>query len=148
MNDEYFMSIALKEAKKAIRKNDVPVGAVKINKNKIIARGHNKKEYKKDATLHAEMIVIKKACRKLKSWYLTDCILYITLEPCMMCTGAIIQSRIKKIIYATASPKFGYIESLEKIENQKNNHIPKIEKGIYETESSYIIKKFFENKRG
>lgn len=147
MDDKYFMSIALKEAEKAKIKQDVPVGAVIVYNNKIIAKGYNQKENKNDATLHAEMVAIKKACKKLKSWYLNECTLYVTLEPCMMCTGAIIQSRIQRVVYATENPKFGYIESLEKIEQQKNNHIPKIGKKIYQNESIILLKQFFANKR-
>ena len=148
MTDKDYMLLAIKEANKCLKIDDVPVGAVIVHKNKVIAKAHNQKQRKKNAIYHAEILAIKKACKKLKTWHLDDCVLYITLEPCLMCTGAIIQSRIKKIIYATSSPKFGYIESTGKIENMKNNHIPLIESGICKEISSKMLKDFFENKRG
>lgn len=147
MSDEYYMKQALKEAEKAEKKGDVPVGAIIVYKNKILAKSHNQKQYKKNAIYHAEILAIEKACKKIKSWYLDECTLYVTLEPCLMCAGAIIQSRIKKIVYATSSPKFGYISSIDKIQNKKNNHIPKIEKGICEEQASILLKKFFKDKR-
>ncbi len=147
MNDEYYMSVALKQAEKAAKKGDVPVGAVIVKDGKIIAKGYNQKQNKKNAVYHAEMLVIQKSCKKSKSWYLDDCILYVTLEPCLMCAGAIIQSRIKKIVYATSSPKFGYISSIDKIENQKNNHIPTIKEGVCKEQSIKLLKKFFKDKR-
>ena len=143
-----YMKIALEEAMKSYKNNDVPVGAVIVKNEKVIARAHNQKEKKKNATRHAEIIVIEKACRKLKTWHLNDCTLYVTLEPCMMCCGAIIQSRIKKVIYATTNGKFGYIESVGKLlQNKKNNHYVKLEKGIGEQQSISLLKQFFKEKR-
>lgn len=143
-----FMQIALEEAIKSAKNNDVPVGAVIVKDNKIIARGHNQKERKKCATKHAEIVAIEKACRKLKSWHLDNCTLYVTLEPCMMCCGAIIQSRISKVVYATTNEKFGYVESVEKLlQNKRNNHYVEIEKNIGKTEASILLKQFFEEKR-
>ncbi len=143
-----YMKIALEEAMKSYKNNDVPVGAVIVKNEKVIARAHNQKEKKKNATRHAEIIVIEKACRKLKTWHLNDCTLYVTLEPCMMCCGAIIQSRIKKVIYATTNDKFGYIESVGKLlQNKKNNHYVKLEKGIGEQQSISLLKQFFKEKR-
>jgi tRNA(adenine34) deaminase len=146
--DEKYMNIALKEAAKAYKKGDVPVGAVIVEEGKIIAKGYNKKESKKIATKHAEIVAIEKACKKKKSWYLDNCTLYVTMEPCIMCCGAILQSRIKKVIYATCNEKFGGVESIEKIfENNKNNHRVEIEKGICQNDASKIIKKFFKEQR-
>lgn len=143
-----YMKIALEEAMKSYKNNDVPVGAVIVKNEKVIARAHNQKEKKKNTTRHAEIIVIEKACRKLKTWHLNDCTLYVTLEPCMMCCGAIIQSRIKKVIYATTNDKFGYIESVGKLlQNKKNNHYVKLEKGIGEQQSISLLKQFFKEKR-
>lgn len=143
-----YMKISLEEAMKSYKNNDVPVGAVIVKNEKVIARAHNQKEKKKNATRHAEIIVIEKACRKLKTWHLNDCTLYVTLEPCMMCCGAIIQSRIKKVIYATTNDKFGYIESVGKLlQNKKNNHYVKLEKGIGEQQSISLLKQFFKEKR-
>lgn len=147
MTDEEYMMFAIKEAKKAAQKGDVPVGAIIVYKNKIIAKTYNKKQAKKNAIKHAEILAINQACKKLKTWYLSNCTLYVTLEPCLMCAGAILQSRIKKIVYATSSPKFGYIESLDKLSNNKNNHIPMIEKNICQKEAEVLLKNFFKNKR-
>ena len=139
---EKYMVIALKEAKKAEKYGDVPVGAVIVKNNKVIAKGHNKKEKKKIVTRHAEIEVIEKACKKLKTWHLDDCVIYVTIEPCTMCYGAIEQARIKTIIYGADNEKFGYI-------NKKNhNDKIKIKSGILEKECSQIIKKFFLKKRG
>lgn len=145
MEDEKYMMIALKEAKKAAKKNDVPVGVVIVKNGKILSKAHNKKQIKNNAVLHAEIIAISRACRKMKSWHLEECILYVTLEPCLMCTGAIIQARIGKLVYATSSPKFGCVECLTKF---KSNHTPMTISGICKTESIDLLKKFFQNKRG
>ena len=148
MDDEYYMKIAIKEAIKARKKGDIPVGAVIVFNNKIISKAYNKKQKRKNPVLHAELIAISKASRKLKKWQLENCTLYVTLEPCLMCAGAIIQSRIKKIVYATESPKFGYVESVDRVFDKKNNHTPIIKKGICKAEASKLLKEFFENKRG
>lgn len=136
------MKEALKEAKKAYKKDDVPVGCIIIKDNKIIARAHNQKENKKNAIKHAEIIAISKACKKLKTWHLDDCILYTTMEPCMMCTGAIIQSRIKKIYYSISNESFGELENYK----LKNNKI-EIEKNILANQSQQLLRNFFEEKR-
>lgn len=147
MNEKY-MKIAIKEAIKAKKNDDVPVGAIIVLDNKIISRGHNMKEKKQCPTQHAEIIAIEKAAKKLKTWHLDDCILYVTMEPCLMCAGAIIQSRIKKIVYGTKNYKFGYVDSIDKIlSSKKNNHIVKIENGVLENETKTLIQDFFKNKR-
>ncbi len=119
MNDEKYLNIAYKEAKKAYKKKDVPVGCVIVKNNKIIAKAYNKKEKYEIATYHAEILAINKACKKLKTWHLENCTLYTTMEPCMMCTGAIIQSRIKKIVYSVKNKNFGYIEKSNIQQNSK-----------------------------
>ena len=139
---EEYMRIALKEAKKAEKHGDVPIGAVVVKNGKIIAKGHNKKEKKGMVTRHAEIEVIEKTCKKLKTWHLEECEIYITVEPCLMCYGAIEQSRIKKIIYGTENDKFGYISK----NNTSNNK--KIESGILQKECREIMQKFFLKKRG
>ena len=146
MNLKY-MDLAFKEARKAFQQNEVPIGAILVKNGEIIAKSHNKKEKKMCCLEHAELNVIKKASKKLKNWRLEDCDLYVTLDPCMMCCGAIIQSRIKKIYYSIESTKFGYIESLDKIFEKNNNHFPEIEKGLCAEESRKILKEFFELKR-
>ena len=144
MNDkEKYMNEALNEAKKAYKKEEIPVGAVIVKDGKIIARGHNLKESKHSATSHAEIIAIEKANKKLKAWRLEDCDMYITLEPCMMCMGAIINARIKKIYIGTLDPKTGACESVIDIEKFKFNHKVDIETGILREECEYILKDFF-----
>lgn len=139
---------ALKEAKKCVKSEDVPVGAVIVENGKIIARGHNEKEKKHSATKHAEIVAIEKACKKKKNWHLDDCILYVTIEPCMMCSGAIIQSRIKKVVYGSPNDKFGYVTSIGKaFDNNKNNHNVEVESGILENECRIVIQEFFKKKR-
>lgn len=142
LEDKYYMEEAIKEAEKAYKEGDVPVGAVLVYNDRIIAKNHNRKEINRNAIDHAEILVIKEACEQFQNWHLEECTLYVTLEPCLMCAGAIIQSRIKKLVYATSSPKFGYIESLNKMTNEKNNHIPIIEKGVCEIEASNLLKSF------
>ena len=146
--DEKFMKEALKEAKKAYNINEVPVGAVIVNDGKIIARGYNKKETENNSLNHAELIAIKKASKKLNSWRLTNCIMYVTLEPCSMCAGALIQSRIKKLVIGTMDEKTGACGSvLNLLEDYEFNHKIQIEKGILEKECSLILKNFFKNLR-
>ncbi len=133
-----YMLIALKEAKIAYIKGDVPVGAIIVKDNKIIAKAHNCKETNKIATNHAEILAINKACRKLKTWYLDDCVLYTTMEPCMMCCGAIMQSRIKKIVYSVENPKYGCSSLLKSVDIVNN---------VCKNESELLLKKFFSNIR-
>lgn len=143
LDKEFFMREALKEAKKAYQKEEIPVGAVIVKDDKIIARGHNLKELKNSGISHAEIIAIHKANKKLNAWRLENCEMYITLEPCMMCMGAIINSRIKKIYIGTLDPKTGACKSVINIENYKFNHTVEIETGILKDECEYILKDFF-----
>ena len=142
-----YMKIALLEAKKSLKYGDVPVGAIIVKNGKIIAKACNEKEKKKNAIKHAEIIVIEKACKKLKTWHLDDCDLYVTLEPCLMCCGAIIQSRIKNIYYSTESKKFGYVESINELFNDKNNHTPNVYSGLEKEQSAKLLIDFFKDKR-
>ena len=148
MNKEEYMSLALKEAFKAKKIDEVPVGCIIVKNDKVLARAYNQKIRKKDPTSHAEIECIKKSCNKLKSYYLDDCDMYITLEPCMMCTGAIIQSRLRKIYIGTKDPKGGSIVSSIELSTVKNiNHYPEIEIEILQEECSKILKDFFKEKR-
>ena len=141
---EKFMAEALKEAQKAYDKLEVPVGAIIVKDGKIIARAHNQKETKLDTTRHAEIMAIQKASKKLKSWRLIDCEMYITLEPCSMCAGAIINSRIKKIYIGTLDEKTGAAGSvLNLFKDYKFNHNVEVETGIMKEECEKIIKDFF-----
>ena len=143
-----FMKEALKEAKKAYDKEEIPVGAVIVRDDKIIARGHNIKELKKDTTKHAEIIAIQKASKKMDAWRLEGCTLYVTLEPCAMCAGALIQSRIKKVVIETMDKKTGACGSvLNLLEDYKFNHQVEIETEIMETECREILQHFFKELR-
>ena len=146
--DIIFMKEALKEAKKAERILEVPVGAVIVKDNKIIARAYNQKETKCDTTKHAEMIAIQKASKRLKSWRLTDCEMYVTLEPCSMCAGALIQSRIKKIYIGTMDEKTGACGSVfNLLEDYKFNHHVQATYGVCKEECENILKDFFKKLR-
>ena len=134
------MKEALKEAQKAYEKLEVPVGAVIVKDGKIIARAHNQKETKKDTTKHAEILAIQKASKKLESWRLIDCEMYITLEPCSMCAGAIINSRIKKIYIGTLDEKTGAAGSVFNLfEDYTFNHKVEIEKGILQKDCDFSM---------
>jgi len=141
---EKFMKEALKEAKKALKLEEIPVGAVIVKDGKIIARGYNKKEIKKDATRHAEIIAIEKASKKLENWRLMDCEMYVTVEPCVMCAGAIISSRIKKVYIGTDDNRMGAVGSvLNLFEDYTFNHKVEYEKGLLKRECEVLIKDFF-----
>lgn len=141
-----YMQIAIKEAKKSLNFGDVPVGCVIVQKNKIISKAYNKKEKNKCITRHAEVIAIEKACKKLGTWHLDDCTLYTTLEPCLMCTIIISQSRIKNVVYAlkndSSEDLFNFIGRVEPLAKKVNNN-----KGNFEKESLEMIQKFFRKKR-
>ena len=143
-----YMNEALKEAKKAYDKKEIPVGVVIVKDNKIIARAHNIKEEKNDTTKHAEMIAIQRASKKLNSWRLIDCEMYVTLEPCSMCAGALIQSRIKKVYIGTMDTKTGACGSvLNLLKDYPFNHKVEIETGIMQKECEDILKVFFKELR-
>ena len=143
-----YMNIAIKEAEKAFKEGEIPVGAIIVKDDKIISKAYNKKESKNNPIAHAEIIAISKACKKLKTWHLDDCTMYVTMEPCLMCAGAMIQSRIKKVVYGVENKKFGFVGSIDNILNNKNmNHTVEIEKNLCEEEISNMLKKFFKDKR-
>ena len=148
MEEEKFMKEALKEARKAYNKLEVPVGCVIVKDGKIIARAHNLKETKLDTTKHAEILAIQKASKKLNSWRLLDCEMYITLEPCTMCAGAIINSRIKKIYIGTMDEKTGAIGSkLNLLQDYTFNHKVEFKTGVLYDECEKILKEFFKDLR-
>ena len=141
---EKFMKEALKEAKKAYDKLEVPVGAVIVKNGKIISKAHNLKETKNDTTNHAEILAIQKASKKLQSWRLLDCEMYVTLEPCSMCAGALINSRIKKVYIGATDEKTGAAGSvLNLFEDYTFNHKVEVEKGILKKDCENILKEFF-----
>ena len=144
MDKEFFMKEALKEAKKAYNVLEIPVGCVIVKDGEIIARAHNQKESKKDTTKHAEILAIQKASKKLDAWRLEGCDMYVTLEPCSMCAGALIQSRIRKVYIGTMDEKTGSCGSvLNLLEDFKFNHHVENETGLLEEECRKILKDFF-----
>ncbi len=141
--DKHYMRLALNEAKKAYNEDEVPIGAVIVSGEAVI-KAHNTKESKKDATCHAEINAIKKACKKLGTKILPDATIYITIEPCLMCLGAILQARIKRVVYGAKEEKFGATNVLE---SYKSNHEVEVASGILEKEASDLMKQFFKEKR-
>ena len=148
MENSFYMKEALKEAYKAYNKKETPIGAVIVKDGEIIARAHNLTEELKDCTAHAEVLAIREASKKLGGWRLVDCDLYVTMEPCIMCSGAIVNSRIKKLIIGTRHIKNSYTEKQHefKIDYYKDNNI-QIKFGILEEDCSNILQKFFKNLR-
>lgn len=146
--ESYFMGEALQEAQKAFNLKEVPIGAVVVKDGIIVGRGHNLRETAKDPTAHAEMIAIREASKTLGGWRLMDCDLYVTIEPCPMCAGAIMLSRIKRLIIGAMDPKGGAAGSLLSIpEDERFNHQTEIIQGIREEECSSIMKDFFRELR-
>jgi tRNA(adenine34) deaminase len=148
INDNFFMQEALKEARKAFEKDEVPVGCVIVKDDKIIARAHNYTVKKNDPTAHAEIIAIRKAAGKIGNYRLTNCFMYVTIEPCPMCAGAAIWARIKKIIYGVCDVKSGACGSVVNIvKNKKFNHIIKTKQGLLGKECSNLLRTFFKRRR-
>ena len=144
-----FMFAALQEAEKALEENEVPVGAVVVKDKKIIGRGYNQVEKLKDATAHAEMIAITAAANHLGNWRLNECSIFVTLEPCIMCTGSMLSSRVNELFFSTFDPKFGACGSVYNLaEDGKTNHKIKVYSGIYAEESKMLLQKFFSKYKG
>ena len=142
------MKVALKEARKAFKKNEVPVGAVVVVDNRIVARGHNERETKSDPTAHAEVVALRKAGKKAVTWRLGETTVYVTCEPCSMCAGAIVLSRIKWLYYGADDPKAGSCGSLRNIvRDSRLNHQVILQSGILARESQVLLKEFFRNVR-
>jgi len=144
---EKYMKEALKEAKKAEKIGEVPIGAVIVKDDKIIARAHNLRETKMNSLKHAEIIAIDKACKKSGNFRLEECDLYVTVEPCLMCAGAIVQSRIRKVYFGTQDEKYGAVVSVVNAFNIKSNHKVELEHGICKCECESIMKEFFKELR-
>ena len=145
---ETYMKEALKEASKAKKLNEVPIGCVIVKDNKIIGRGYNRRMKDKNTLSHAELNAIKKASKKLKDWRLDDCEMYVTTEPCQMCSGAIVQSRIKKVYIGCMNPKAGCAGSIMNLlQVEEFNHQVEIESGVLEEECSGILKDYFKELR-
>lgn len=141
------MKLAYEEARKAYKRLEVPVGAVIIKDNKVIAKAYNLREIKNIGTAHAEIICIEKACKKLKSWRLDGCEMYVTLEPCTMCAGAIIQSRIKKVYFGAVDEKNGAVGSITNMFELNTTHKVEYENGVMKDECSKILSNFFRDLR-
>lgn len=142
------MKEALKEAQKAYNIGEIPIGAVIVKDDEIIGRGHNTTEIEKDPTAHAEMTAIRQAAKKLGGWRLTGCSMYVTVEPCSMCAGAIVWSRIEHVYIGTMDPKGGACGSLYNIlRDERLNHQPEVETGMFQTEAEYMMKSFFRELR-
>lgn len=146
--EEGFMREALRQAKKAAKLNEVPIGCVLVKDGKIVARGYNRRNTDKTTLAHAEMAVIKKASKLFADWRLEDCTLYVTLEPCPMCAGAIVQARIPRVVAGCMNPKAGCAGSVLNILNTPGlNHTVKFEKGVLEQECSEVLQSFFRQLR-
>lgn len=144
--DIEFMELAYQEALKCLEKDEVPVGAVIVRNGQVIARAHNLRETSQLATAHAEILAINTACQKLNSWYLDECTLYVTLEPCVMCSGAIINSRIKRVVFGASEARWLALTSIYQA-TLSVNHQPEIVTGILQEKCSIVIKEYFKNKR-
>lgn len=146
--DSIYMKEALKQAKKAYKMKEVPIGCVIVYEGKIIARGYNKRNLKKNTLAHAEILAINKASRALGDWRLEDCTMYITLEPCQMCAGAIVQARVKRVVIGSMNPKAGCCGSiLNLLEMEQFNHQVEVERGVLESECSNMMSEFFKELR-
>ncbi len=147
MKDREYMNIAISLAKKAGQNGDVPVGAVIVKGDKIIGQGYNRREEKKNALLHAEICAINEACEAISSWRLTDAVMYVTLEPCPMCAGAVINSRIGRVVFGAYDEKAGCFGSADNFSLRSFNHKPHIIGGFMEEECAKILRDFFAEKR-
>lgn len=147
-DDTYWMRMALQEAEKAAELKEIPVGCVIIQENHIIGRGFNQREMLQDSSAHAEMIAISAACQALESWRLENCTMYVTMEPCPMCAGAIVLSRIERLVYAVSDPKAGACGTLyDIVRDDRLNHIVEVVGGVCEEESRELIQQFFKKLR-
>jgi tRNA(adenine34) deaminase len=146
--DEYFMRLALREAERAIEHEDVPIGAVVALGGELIAAGHNERELRQDPTAHAEVIALREASRAVGSWRVLDAVLYVTLEPCAMCAGAIVLARVPRVVYGTTDPKAGAAGSvLDVLAEPRLNHRPEVAGGLLAAECAALLTDFFGSRR-
>jgi tRNA(adenine34) deaminase len=147
-SDEHFMRLALREAERALEHDDVPVGAVLVRGEQVVGAGHNERERRADPTAHAELLAIREAARALGSWRLLDTTLYVTLEPCAMCAGAIVLARIPRVAYGTADPKAGAAGSvLDVLAEPRLNHRPQVTGGLLAEPCAELLRTFFRSRR-
>ena len=147
MDDLYYMDLALALAREAAAEGEVPVGCVIVRGDQIVGRGRNRREREKSALSHAEIEAIGEACRTLGGWRLWECTLYVTLEPCAMCAGAILNARIPRVVYGASDKKFGAVNSVCSLFSMDFNHHPKVEAGIRQEEAAALLTEFFQNLR-
>jgi tRNA(adenine34) deaminase len=147
--DEYFMRLALREAERALDHDDVPIGAVLVHEGEVVAAAPNERELRGDPTAHAEMLVLRAASAKLGGWRLLDTVLYVTLEPCAMCAGAIVLARVPRVVYGTDDPKAGAAGSvLDVLAEPRLNHRPDVAGGLLAEEAANLLRAFFAARRG
>src|SRR4051795_8912298 len=146
--DEYFMRLALREGHAALDHDDVPIGAVVVREGEVIGLGHNERELRQDPTAHAELIALREASRALGSWRVLDAVLYVTLEPCAMCAGAIVLARVPRVVYGTTDPKAGAAGSvLDVLAEPRLNHRPQVTGGVLAPECAVLLTDFFAARR-
>jgi tRNA(adenine34) deaminase len=148
-DDEYFMRLALREAERAGAEGDVPIGAVVVREGEVIAAGRNERELREDPTAHAEVLALREAARTVGSWRVLDATLYVTLEPCAMCAGAIVLARVPRVVYGASDPKAGAAGSvLDVLAEPRLNHRPEVEGGVLGQECGELLSEFFVARRG
>ena len=147
MDDITYMNMALELAREAAAEGEVPVGCVIVCKDNVVGRGRNRRETVKNALCHAEIEAIDEACRTLGGWRLWECTLYVTLEPCAMCAGAILNARIRRVVYGADDQKYGAVNSVCSLFSMDFNHHPEVERGILEAEAAALMTEFFQNLR-
>jgi tRNA(adenine34) deaminase len=146
--DQRFMQMALAEAAAAATEDEVPIGAVIVHEGQVLAAAHNQREQLRDPTAHAEMIAITQAATALNSWRLENCTLYVTLEPCPMCAGALLQSRVKRVVYGADDPKAGAVKTLyQLLDDARLNHRAEVTSGVLAEECGRVLSEFFQQKR-
>ncbi len=142
------MRLAVREAERALDHDDVPIGAIVVHEGEVIGQGHNERELRADPTAHAEIIALREASRALRSWRLLDCVLYITLEPCAMCAGAIVLARVPRVVFGTPDPKAGAAGSvLNVLDVPRLNHRPQVQSGLLADECAALLRGFFAPRR-
>jgi tRNA(adenine34) deaminase len=146
--DEYFMRLALREAERALEHDDVPIGAVIVREGEVIGLGHNERELREDPTAHAELIALREAAQRLGSWRVLEAVMYVTLEPCAMCAGALVLARVPRVVFGATDPKAGAAGSvLDVLDVPQLNHRPQVESGLLAEESADLLRAFFGPRR-
>jgi tRNA(adenine34) deaminase len=146
--DDYFMRLALREAERALEHEDVPIGAVVVRDGEVVAAGHNERELRQDPTAHAEVIALREAARLAGTWRVLDAVLYVTLEPCAMCAGAIVLARVPRVVYGASDPKAGACGSvLDVLGEPRLNHRPEVDGGLLAVECAALLSEFFASRR-